>query len=80
MERKTCGDGYGREITLGTSDPAVAARGHAIDMVAAPEDGIIQARDLVPIFPGRPELHTTMHVSHALLLAGWREIDLKRTK
>ena len=41
------------------------------------EDGVIQAWDAVPLFPGRPEFHTTMSEYAALIAAGCTPIEDK---
>lgn len=37
---------------------------------AADDEGTIQAWDMVRLFPGRPTLHTTTSLKHALALIG----------
>lgn len=37
---------------------------------AANDEGTIQAGDMVRLFPGRPEKHTTTSMRHALIAAG----------
>jgi hypothetical protein len=44
---------------------------------AGGDDGIIQAWDMVRLFPGQPELHTTTFLATALAAAGFiREEDV----
>lgn len=51
--------------------PEIAEQVAAIEAAGAiNEDGVIQAWDAAQLFPGRPELHTTMREYTALIAAG----------
>ncbi len=70
------GDRYGNEHAL-------LARGDAIELAtrvyaASDDEGIIQAWDMVSLFPGQVEMHTTTRVHIALLAAGCE--DAARTE
>ena len=65
--------GYrGIEHLLETSDEEIAARAQAI-YDASDDEGIIQAEDMLVLFPSRPESHTTTRLYTALLAAGMIE-------
>jgi hypothetical protein len=60
----------GQEVELEYTSE-IADLVQAIETAAsANEDGVIQAWDMVPLFPGQPELHTTTLEYRALLAAG----------
>jgi hypothetical protein len=64
----TCGDGHGREVTFLACTPEQARDAREIER--ADDEGIIQADQMVSIFPGRPALHTACSMAGALQWAG----------
>lgn len=68
-EEMVVGDGHGHEVTVRYSLD-IADLVERIGEAAHPEDGYIQAEDMVALFPGKPTLHTTTSHYRALLEAG----------
>jgi len=69
----TWGDGMGREVVFRATSRDMAILAQRIEEAADLEDGVIQAWRLVDIFPGQPEMHTTMHIGRALRAIGCDE-------
>lgn len=65
----------GREVEM-TYTAEIADQVSAIEAAAATnEDGVIQAQDMVKLFPGQPTMHTTTLEATALLAAGCVLVD-----
>jgi hypothetical protein len=65
---------YSRKEVVLEYDSEIADRVRAIRAASDPEDGIIQAWDMVPLFPGEPTMHTTTREYTALVAAGCRPV------
>ena len=68
----------GREVEMEYT-PEISDLVKGIEAAAAiNEDGVIQAWEMVKLFPGQPTMHTTTMESTALLAAGCVLIDDER--
>lgn len=66
---------HGREVEMEYT-PEISDLVKGIETAAAiNEDGVIQAWEMVKLFPGQPNLHTTTMESTALLAAGCVLVD-----
>lgn len=63
----------GQEVELEYGEDIAGTVAQIEAAAAINEDGVIQAEDMVGIFPCQPTLHTTMTEYTALIAAGCKE-------